>query len=334
FGMLTPGRKFSAGTAYRYGFNGKENDKDINSGAQDYGMRIYDGRLGKFLSIDPLTKEYPWYTTYQFAGNKPIWCDDLDGKEERIKSVFLGADGNKHPVEIFNITQGDISETITLQRTMAMTYGQQKSSGYEWIGGYNSYFSGGHPENNPDWHGPSKGTLTIDATGNVAKISYSSTNEGLKQRSVPFSKSISLGAQAFVAFFISPDKSVEGSAACINTVHNYFSIFMGAFAAPEALAGNYVQIANMASLGDDMAGGENGSFSSQHITNKTAKAIVSGLKVISGFASRGVDITTLSKNINSGTKTVKNAAIVLKETYDVTKQTVEATKTIKEAIEK
>jgi len=25
------------------------------------------------LSVDPLTRSYPWYTPYQFAGNKPIW---------------------------------------------------------------------------------------------------------------------------------------------------------------------------------------------------------------------------------------------------------------------
>ena len=39
-------------TAYRYGFNGKEDDKDINSGVQDYGMRIYYGSLSRFLSVD------------------------------------------------------------------------------------------------------------------------------------------------------------------------------------------------------------------------------------------------------------------------------------------
>ncbi|GAA4843355.1 hypothetical protein GCM10023331_30420 [Algivirga pacifica] len=32
--------------------------------------------------MDPLTKEYPWYTPYQFAGNKPIRFIDLDGAEE------------------------------------------------------------------------------------------------------------------------------------------------------------------------------------------------------------------------------------------------------------
>lgn len=34
-------------------------------------MRIYDPRVGKFLSVDPLAKQYPFYTPYQFAGNMP-----------------------------------------------------------------------------------------------------------------------------------------------------------------------------------------------------------------------------------------------------------------------
>lgn len=95
FGALMPGRTSpiqtaadltSAGTKpYRYGFNGKESDfevKNIGGSQQDYGLRIYDPRLGKFLSVDPLTKDYPWYTPYQFAGNKPIQFIDLDGGEE------------------------------------------------------------------------------------------------------------------------------------------------------------------------------------------------------------------------------------------------------------
>lgn len=76
-----PGRSFSAGSQYRYGFNGKENDPSISAGTQDYGMRISDTRLGRFLSVDPLTMSYPWYTPYQFAGNKPINSIDLDGLE-------------------------------------------------------------------------------------------------------------------------------------------------------------------------------------------------------------------------------------------------------------
>lgn len=77
-----PGRKYNGG--YRYGFNGKEQDKEIygEGNIYDYGFRIYNPRLGKFLSVDPLTKSYPWYTPYQFAGNTPIQAIDLDGLEE------------------------------------------------------------------------------------------------------------------------------------------------------------------------------------------------------------------------------------------------------------
>jgi RHS repeat-associated protein len=79
--------------AYRYAFNGKELDKPGMGGGQstyDYGFRIYNPAIAKFLSVDPLTREYPWYTPYQFAGNKSIWCSDLDGKEEEIKTVVWG----------------------------------------------------------------------------------------------------------------------------------------------------------------------------------------------------------------------------------------------------
>lgn len=33
--------------------------------------------------MDPLSPQYPWYTPYQFAGNKPINSVDLDGLEEK-----------------------------------------------------------------------------------------------------------------------------------------------------------------------------------------------------------------------------------------------------------
>ncbi len=74
--------------AYSYDFNGKETDAETN--LQDYGMRIYNARLGKFLSVDPLTPDYPWYTPYQFAGNMPIMCIDLDGCEPTVPGTTEG----------------------------------------------------------------------------------------------------------------------------------------------------------------------------------------------------------------------------------------------------
>lgn len=82
FGMQMPGRNVSSST-YRYGFNGKENDNEVKGtgNQQDYGMRIYDPRVGKFLSEDPLTSKYPSWTPYTFAMDRPIDGIDLDGLE-------------------------------------------------------------------------------------------------------------------------------------------------------------------------------------------------------------------------------------------------------------
>ena len=82
---------------YRYGFNGKEKDPEVSGSGNsyDYGFRIYNPRLGRFLSVDPLFKSYPWYTPYQFAGNLPIWAIDLDGLEE-YKVTYIYDQENKH----------------------------------------------------------------------------------------------------------------------------------------------------------------------------------------------------------------------------------------------
>ncbi len=48
----------------------------------NYEARMQDTRVGRFLSVDPLTKSFPHYSPYQFAGNTPIQAIDLDGAEE------------------------------------------------------------------------------------------------------------------------------------------------------------------------------------------------------------------------------------------------------------
>ena len=44
-------------------------------------MRVYDPRIGKFLSVDPLAKNFAFYSPYHYAGNNPIRNKDLDGGE-------------------------------------------------------------------------------------------------------------------------------------------------------------------------------------------------------------------------------------------------------------
>ena len=81
FGMMMPGRKFSADGSYRYGFNGKEQDQETTgTTTYDYGFRIYNPALGKFLSVDPLTHKFAWQSSYVAFNNNPIFLTDPDGR--------------------------------------------------------------------------------------------------------------------------------------------------------------------------------------------------------------------------------------------------------------
>ena len=94
FGLgLDRGADILGTDSYRFAFNGKEIDDEGEWGqsttAYDYGFRIYNPQVARFLSVDPLSPDYPWYTPYQFAGNKPIVAIDVDGLEELHFDVVI-----------------------------------------------------------------------------------------------------------------------------------------------------------------------------------------------------------------------------------------------------
>lgn len=104
FGMMQTGRSYDA-HEYRYGFNGKEKDTEWNNGdaIYDYGFRIYDPRISRFLSVDPLSPQYPWLTPYQFASNRPIIAIDIDGLESYDKNgTNVGSDPNEQAIKKFD----------------------------------------------------------------------------------------------------------------------------------------------------------------------------------------------------------------------------------------
>jgi RHS repeat-associated protein len=80
FGLKKPFRTYGIGN-YAYSYNGKKDDKKAGRGYQNYGMREYDKLTSRFISVDPITDEYPELTPYQFASNRPIDGIDLDGLE-------------------------------------------------------------------------------------------------------------------------------------------------------------------------------------------------------------------------------------------------------------
>lgn len=96
-GMQMLGRSYASGNnSYRYGFGGKEKDDEVkgNGNQIDYGIRMYDPRLMRFLSVDPLMKGYPMLTPYQYASNRPIDGVDLDGLEYITVHAYVAKDKN------------------------------------------------------------------------------------------------------------------------------------------------------------------------------------------------------------------------------------------------
>ena len=122
FGMGMSGRKYTNGSKYRYGFNGKENDNEVKGegNQQDYGARIYDPRLGRFLSKDPLTGKYAGWTPYAFAMNDVIRCIDLDGAEKKVVVHWIdGFYGDGTPK--ITKTTVDINKNIVFINTSSAT---------------------------------------------------------------------------------------------------------------------------------------------------------------------------------------------------------------------
>ena len=74
-----PGRKFVSGEGYRFGFNGKEGNPEIADGNLDFGARNYDGRIGRWWSVDPYKSIYSNISPYTFALNSPIKFLDHNG---------------------------------------------------------------------------------------------------------------------------------------------------------------------------------------------------------------------------------------------------------------
>ena len=109
FGMLIPNRHDETGN-YRYGFQGQEQDDEVKGEGNsiNYTFRMHDPRVGRFFAVDPLTKKYPYYSSYQFSGNRLIDMIELEGLEPANNPKSPGIKELKAALVVDNIKSGAV----------------------------------------------------------------------------------------------------------------------------------------------------------------------------------------------------------------------------------
>lgn len=88
FGMALEGRNWSVGGVeqYRYGFQNQETDYEFWGGAISFEYRVEDARLGRFFSVDPLSKKYAYNSPYVFSENRLLDGIEFEGLEWQGKN--------------------------------------------------------------------------------------------------------------------------------------------------------------------------------------------------------------------------------------------------------
>jgi RHS repeat-associated protein len=101
---------------YRFGFNGMEKDNELKGigNSLDFGARMYDSRLGRWLSLDPLAAKYTWLSPYNFCGNNPIFFVDPNGKAI-YGFTTLKTTKNPYKLAIDLFSQSDVVKNFLAQ---------------------------------------------------------------------------------------------------------------------------------------------------------------------------------------------------------------------------
>ena len=111
-----PGRNgvTDVSNAYRYGFQRQEMDNEIKGrgNSLNYKYRMHDPRIGRFFSVDPLAKKYPWNSSYAFSENRVIDGVELEGLE--VEEINEFAENNRRAYT--NNRNGGFAEFLKRER--------------------------------------------------------------------------------------------------------------------------------------------------------------------------------------------------------------------------
>jgi RHS repeat-associated protein len=90
FGAPLPGRSWQ-NIEYRFGFQGQEKDDEISVAGSSiaYEDRIYNSRLGRWFSLDCMSKKYPNESNYIMTSDNPIFYVDIKGKDKIVSYTVM-----------------------------------------------------------------------------------------------------------------------------------------------------------------------------------------------------------------------------------------------------
>ncbi|MEZ2339358.1 RHS repeat domain-containing protein [Mucilaginibacter sp. RCC_168] len=135
----------SGGSGYRYDYQGAYAEKDPVTGFSNFDLRMYDSRIGRWLSTDP---KNIGFTPYNGMGNNPVSSFDKDGgnPEEKPDGTPLYDPGDWHvsdrinntdawrKANLYNLQNGNFDQYQTItQRTdfYGWFQGVTQSRGFE-----------------------------------------------------------------------------------------------------------------------------------------------------------------------------------------------------------
>lgn len=74
--------------------------EDLGLNWYAYGVRYYDPAIGRFTGVDPISDQFPWVNTYNYAENNPTTGIDLWGLQYVDANVALKMDAQPKKINV------------------------------------------------------------------------------------------------------------------------------------------------------------------------------------------------------------------------------------------
>jgi RHS repeat-associated protein len=126
FGGSQAPRTYGSSDAYTFGFNGKEREVALH---YDFEARIYNSKIGRFLSVDLLSSNYPHMSPYAAMNNNPIMRNDPNGLDG---VVTISGSTVTISTKIYIYGKGATHAAAQNIQTEIMKYWGAKSDGSKW----------------------------------------------------------------------------------------------------------------------------------------------------------------------------------------------------------